>query len=882
MNKNLEQKLKTLPSDPGVYVMLDENNEIIYIGKAKVLKNRVRQYFRSPKNLTDKVIAMVNKINDLYYYIVNSESDALVLESNLIKKYKPQYNILLKDDKNYPYIRIDKKSDYPTVEITRKIKKDGAAYFGPYMGGVPVKDLIGVIYEGFHVRSCNINLNKLPKSFRPCLEYQTGRCVGPCTESVSKEEYRELIEKVVRFLKGDTKEVETLLSEKMRIAAEEERFERAIAMRNMLTVVEKIKAKTLSAFPKDVDMDVFGYSTNGTSRVINHLMIRQGRMQGGENYTVVDFVSTEEELLSGFVVQYYQNAKIPDEIVLSIPDDMASSVKEALSPLADKAFNVISPKNGVRKSLVELSEKNAADFMEKSVDTEKRKSDMTVGACERLRDILGLKKLRRMECYDISNVQGVDKVASMVVFFDGEKKSSDYRRFKIKTVEGANDFASMKEVLKRRLQRLKDGDSDPSFGSAPDLIVIDGGKGQLGYAQEAMQEVGIYVPMISLAKREEEVFVPGREDPIIIPKRDVSLKLLQRIRDESHRFAITFFRSLHNKNSLRSRLDEIEGIGEKKKQALCDRFRTVAKIKEASVKELAKTDGIGKKLAKNIYDHFHKGEADMKYKLVLSDYDDTLLPKGGKVTDYTLKVIHEYVKRGGTFVVSSGRSSDAVKKLLDENGINFGYALAYNGAYVADLKNDKIIKEIAMSNADAIEVIREMEKDGIRPQTYYGADVFTEKENEFTDAYIKNTGIPIVFTRKPLSEFLEEKGWNVPKVVCYVPDGSDNDAICEKYNKMFGDKCHFMFSKKWLFECVSVNAGKDKGAEALCEYLGLTRDDVMAFGDGQNDLSMIRYAGFGVAVKNACKELLEEADYIAPSDVEDGVAKTIEKFCLEG
>ena len=619
MNKNLENKLKNLPSDPGVYVMLDENNEIIYIGKAKVLKNRVRQYFRSPKNLTDKVIAMVSKINDLYYYIVNSESDALVLESNLIKKYKPQYNILLKDDKNYPYIKIDKKSPYPTVEITRRVRKDGAAYFGPYMGGVPVKDLIGVIYEGFHVRSCRLNLNKLPKNFRPCLEYQTGRCIGPCTECVSEEEYAALIEKVVCFLKGETKEVEELLNEKMLVAAEEERFERAIAMRDMLAVVDKIKSKTLSAFSKDVDMDVFGFSTNGTNRVINHIMVRQGRMQGGENYTVVDFASTPDELLSAFIVQFFQNVKIPDEIVAAFSDETAKSVKLALKERSDKAFNVISPKSGVRKSLVELSEKNAADFMEKSVGSKKRKEDMTVGACERLKNILGLKKLRRMECYDISNISGVDKVASMVVFFDGEKKASDYRRYKIKTVEGANDFASMKEVLKRRLTRLKNGDPDQSFGSEPDLIVIDGGKGQLGYAQEAMREVGIYVPMISLAKREEEVFVPGREDPIIIPKLDVSLKLLQRIRDESHRFAITFFRSLHNKNSLKSRLDGIDGIGEKKKAALCERFKTVSAIKNATVKELVEVDGIGKVLAQVIYDYFHEDNSKEEQKEITED-----------------------------------------------------------------------------------------------------------------------------------------------------------------------------------------------------------------------------------------------------------------------
>ena len=271
----------------------------------------------------------------------------------------------------------------------------------------------------------------------------------------------------------------------------------------------------------------------------------------------------------------------------------------------------------------------------------------------------------------------------------------------------------------------------------------------------------------------------------------------------------------------------------------------------------------------------------MKYKLILSDYDDTLLPKGGKITPYTLETIKKYVAKGGIFVVSSGRSSDAVKKLLNENGINFGYALAYNGAYVADLKNDRIISETSIKNAVAVEVIKQMEKDGIRPQTYYGEEVLIEKENEFTDLYVKNTGIPLTYTRVPLSEYIKKKGWNVPKIVCYIPEGSDNDAIRDKYRDMFGEKCQFMFSKSWLFECVSIDAGKDKGAEALCEYLGIKKDEVMAFGDGQNDLSMIRFAGLGVAVKNACKELLKEADYIAPADTEDGVAKTIEKYCLE-
>lgn len=608
MIKDLSEKLKTLPDKPGVYVMLDDKNEIIYIGKAKILKNRVRQYFHSPKNLTDKVIAMVNKINDFYYYIVNTEADALVLESNLIKKYKPQYNILLKDDKNYPYIRINKKEDYPTVEITRRIKKDGASYFGPYMGNVSVKDLMNVIYEGFHVKSCSLNLNKTPKNFRPCLEYQIGRCVAPCVNKVTKEQYNDIIEDVIRFLKGETETVEKLLQDKMQFSAINERFERAIALRDMIKVVDKIKEKKLTALPKNVDMDIFAFATNGVDRIINHLMIRQGRMQGGENYTIVDFASSEEEVLSSFIVQYYENKKIPEEIVLSISDEGAETIKSALKPKSDRAFNVIPTKAGIRRSLVEMGEKNALDYMEKSVDKIRAKENMTTNAVKQLSLYINIDNIRRMECYDISNISGVDKVASMVVFFDGEKLSSDYRRFKIKTVVGANDFASMKEVLLRRLIRLKENDKDLSFGSRPDLIVVDGGKGQLSYAQEAMKEAGIYIPMISLAKREEEVYLPNREDPIIIPKTDNALKLLQRIRDESHRFAITFHRSLRNKNSLHSKLDNIEGVGKEKKAALIERYKTVANIKNADLKDLQKVDGIGEKLSKTIFDYFHEGE----------------------------------------------------------------------------------------------------------------------------------------------------------------------------------------------------------------------------------------------------------------------------------
>jgi len=599
MVENLQQKLKQLPDKPGVYVMLDANNDIIYIGKAKVLKNRVRQYFQSGKNLTDKVIAMVNKINDFYYYIVNSESDALLLESNLIKKYKPQYNILLKDDKNYPYVKIDKTKPFPKVEIVRKIKKDGANYYGPYIGGVPVKDLLNVIYEGFHVRSCNIDINRLPKNFRPCLECQIGRCVAPCDKRITEEEYAELIKKVERFLKGDTEEVEELLTQKMLMASQMERFERAIDIRNMLKIVQKIKEKKLSALAKTVDMDVFTISTNGRDRVINHLMVRQGIMQGGENYNIVDFASYENEVLSSFIVQFFQNVKIPEEIIAPLSEEEANSVKEALKNLTDKSFNVISPKMGLRKSLVELSLKNGADYMEKSVDDYRRKENMTVKACEQLASFIGVQKIRRMECYDISNISGVDKVSSMVVFHDGEKTASHYRRFKIKTVEGANDYASHQEMMRRRLAKL--GTDEEERFPKPDLVIIDGGKGQLSAVKEVFDEYGITdIELISLAERDEEIFTLFTNESIRLDRRDYALKVLQRIRDEAHRFAITYFRNLHSKRNLASLLQEIDGIGKKKQLALMQKFGTIDRIMKASQDELCQVDGIGAELAKKI------------------------------------------------------------------------------------------------------------------------------------------------------------------------------------------------------------------------------------------------------------------------------------------
>ena len=453
------------------------------------------------------------------------------------------------------------------------------------------------------------NYVKMGKNLRPCLNYHIGRCPAPCAGKITKEEYDARLQAVVEFLKGHTDGVSQVLEERMQTAAENENFERAITLRERLKIIEKIREKKITSFPKDYNMDVFGFFTNGNQRAVSQLFIRQGRMQGGENFHVIDTASSVSELLGSFLVQYYENAVIPEEIAVSEETD-CEILSKILSERAKRKVNVFVPKMGVRKQLCEMANANAQDFLDKSMDTIKLKENMTVGAVALLKEYLSLPTLpRRIECYDISNISGTDKTASMTVAIDGTCERKLYRRFRIKTVEGANDFASMAEVIGRRLTRLLDeNETDASFSARPSLIVIDGGKGQLGYAQDVMKGLGLDIPMIGLAKREEEIFLPTREDPIVLPKNNNALKLIQRIRDESHRFAITYHRTLRTKTALHSLLDELSGVGEKRKAALVAHFRTLNRVKEASVSELEKVEGIGKSLAESIYEQLHNGE----------------------------------------------------------------------------------------------------------------------------------------------------------------------------------------------------------------------------------------------------------------------------------
>ena len=596
----IQEKLKLLPDDPGVYIMLNKDGNVIYVGKARVLKNRVRQYFHSSLK-TEKVAAMVANIADFYYIITKSEIDALSLENNLIKKYKPKYNILLKDDKTYPYIKVSVSEKFPSFTVTRKLKK-GSRYFGPYMGGVRVRDVLEIVNMAYGVRTCYTPVGEKPK--KPCLNYHIHRCPAPCAHLISEEEYGERVKAAMCFLDGDEGNVEALLKEKMNAYAEAEEFELAIDCRNKLEMLSKIALKRITALNRDINADVIAYVSNKLYSAVNILITRRGIMQGASTFAVEN-ASSDGEALTSFISQYYANHQLPDELIVQ---DFAESalLEEFFRQTYSKAVSVLTPKQGVRRQLLDMAENNAAEYLEKAIDRIRHKEDMTVNACLHLQEELGLSRYpRRMECYDISNISGVDKVGSMVVFIDGEADRSQYRRFRIKTVEGADDFASLREVLRRRLAKL--GTEEEEHFPKPDLVIIDGGKGQLSAVKGIFDEAGVSgIDLISLAKREEEVFTVGSREGILLDKRDYSLKMLQRIRDEAHRFAITFFRSIHSKRSLTSVLAEIPGVGKIKRRALIEKFGTIDRIMRASPKELAETEGIGDGLAAAIRKYFEE------------------------------------------------------------------------------------------------------------------------------------------------------------------------------------------------------------------------------------------------------------------------------------
>ncbi len=592
----IKEKLKLLPDSPGVYIMLDCYGNVIYVGKARVLKNRVRQYFHSaPK--PEKVMRMVENIADFNYIITATEIDALALENNLIKKYKPKYNILLKDDKTYPYIKVDTREEFPGFYVTRKIKKDGCRYFGPFMGGINYKDILETCQLLFCVRLCRTSITATPK--RECLNYHIQKCCAPCAHRISREEYAERVKQALNFLDGNYSAASEILKSKMLAAAENEAFELALDYKNKLSMLSKLEAKRITTINKAIDADVIAYATNGLYSAVSMLITRKGIMQGGASFALDDAHTSDADALTSFITQYYSVHEPPAEIIAQEyceKEFLEAFFKDKLK----KNVTVTLAKQGVKARLLDMAGENVRDYLLKSVERIKHKDDMTLNACERLQNLLSLSRYpRRMECYDISNVSGVDKVASMVVFIDGEADKTSYRRFRIKTVEGADDFASLKEVLLRRLKKL--GTEEEERFPKPDLVIIDGGKGQLSAVKQIFDELGVDgIDLVSIAKQEEEIFTLSSAESVKLPKSDYSLRVVQRIRDEAHRFAVTYFRNLHSKNSLASVLDGIEGVGKRKRIALMEKFSNIERIMNATEEELAKTEGIGPALAKKI------------------------------------------------------------------------------------------------------------------------------------------------------------------------------------------------------------------------------------------------------------------------------------------
>lgn len=600
--KKYTEKLKNLPDKSGVYIMLDEYENVLYVGKAKILKNRVRQYFHnSVKNA--KTSRLVEKIDDFRYIITQSEYEALILENNLIKEYNPPYNILLKDDKTYPYIKIDVKSPYPTVQIAYKLKSDGAKYFGPYMLGMSVRDLIDVILTVFPLRTCR----NMPK--KECLNYHIGRCSAPCTRKISVEEYKAIIDKVIKFLNGDDEYVKQTLQEKMAKCVEREEFEQALIYRDTLSTLERILRKQSIPFKQELNIDVFTFVTNGVDSAVNCFAVRGGKYLGGTNYRCAD--NEYNNGLTSFIMQYYQNNPIIcNEILVSEKLEFGEELADYISKIAGKRIAISVPSGGIRKQIVDLGVANAEEFLSAQLEKQERIEELTYGATVQLQKLLGLPCTpNRMECYDISHISGTNKVAGMVVFEGGAKASNMYRHFKIQTVAGNNDFACMYETLFRRLTEYKNA-KDLSFSKKPDLIIIDGGKGQLHYALQAAKDADVQVNFISLAKREEEVFLPGVEESVILPRNSLALKLIVRIRDEAHRFAITHHRNLRKKKMTESELSRIEGLGKAKSKYLLEKFKRIENIAKATKEELMETQRISSTDADNIIAYFRKKEND--------------------------------------------------------------------------------------------------------------------------------------------------------------------------------------------------------------------------------------------------------------------------------
>ena len=611
----IEEELKKLPAKPGVYIMHGEKDEIIYVGKAISLKNRVRQYFQSSRNKGAKIERMVTHITRFEYIITDSELEALVLECNLIKEHRPKYNTMLKDDKSYPFIKVTVNEPYPRVLFARRMKKDKARYFGPYTSGGAVKDVIELVRKLYQVRSCNRNLPRDTGKDRPCLYYHMKQCKAPCQGYISQEEYRKNINKVIKFLNGDFQDTIDELMVKMQKASEEMRYEDAMEYRDLIRSIEKIGERQKITGYGQEDRDIIAVAMDESEdlrdqdAVVQVFFIRDGKLIGRDHfYLRVAKGDTKSQVLSSFLKQFYAGTPfIPSEIMLQSEIEDAEIIEEWLTTRRKQKVHIRVPKKGTKEKLVELALENARMVLSKDRERIKREEGRTIGAVHEVEEWLGLKNVVRMEAYDISNISGFESVGSMVVYEKGRPKRSDYRKFNIKWVQGPNDYASMEEVLTRRFTYESNGEFD-SFARLPDLILMDGGRGQVNIALKVLNDLGIRIPVCGMVKddhhRTRGLYFNNVEIPIDTSSE--GFRLITRIQDEAHRFAIEYHRSLRSKEQVHSILDDIPGIGDTRRKALLRKFKSVENIRDASEEELAQTESMNAGSARQVYEFFHK------------------------------------------------------------------------------------------------------------------------------------------------------------------------------------------------------------------------------------------------------------------------------------
>lgn len=617
---NIEEELKKLPGKPGVYIMRDSRDTIIYVGKAISLKNRVRQYFQSSRNKSSKIVSMVEHIDHFEYIITDSELEALVLECNLIKEHRPKYNTMLKDDKTYPYIRVTVNEAYPRVLFARELKKDKSKYFGPYTSVNAVKDIMELLRKIYKIRTCNRNLPKDIGKERPCLYYHMGQCDAPCQGYISQEDYKKNIDQVMEFLNGNYTPVVHMLEGRMQEASENLEFERAAEIRNLLGSVKVIANKQKITNTDQVDRDIIAFARNKDEAVVQTFFIRAGKLIGRDHYHLSGVEGEADgQVMSSFLKQFYAGTPyLPKEIFLGAQPEEEELIAQWLSARRGQKVHLKVPQKGDKEKLVELAKKNAQLVLDQDMDKLKREEARTTGALKDLAQHLDLPFVERIESFDISNTAGFQSVGSMVVYEKGKPKRADYRKFKIKTVKGPDDYASMYEVLTRRfthgqreIEERKEKNLGLEWGSFtkyPDLILMDGGKGQVGIALQVLDELKLNIPVCGMVKddnhRTRGLFYNNKELPI--DKRSEVFRLITRIQDETHRFAIEYHRSLRQKNQVRSILDDIKGIGPTRRRALMKHFQSLEAIQQAGIEEIMKAPSMNRQSAEEVYNFFHQ------------------------------------------------------------------------------------------------------------------------------------------------------------------------------------------------------------------------------------------------------------------------------------